>query len=129
MSKIDLQEKFFLMLIDTAFEKVVGADPRTPHMAHTKITLLNYFRKPEIKKIDDTKERALVTVRLLADHLERARGAREVIDNPTAMESALGMLGLVELVRSECDKLHQEGDEAGFENKSENTTRAGKKNL
>lgn len=129
MSKVDLQENFFLMLIETAFEKVVGVDPRIPHKEHTKATLLTYFRKPEIQKIDDTKERALAAVRLLADHLERARGASEVKDNPTAIESALGMLGLVELVRSECDRLRQEGDDVGFENKSENTTRMGKKNL
>ena len=127
MAKIDLQESFFLMLIDTVFDSAVDADPRIPHMEHTKTMLLHYFRKPEIQKIDDTKERALAAVKLLIKHLELARSAPEVKDNPSALKRALGMLSLVELVQSECEKLHREDDERGFENKGENTTRAGKK--
>ena len=127
MAKIDLQESFFLILIDTAFENAVGVDPRIPHKEHTKVTLLNYFRKPEVQKISDTKERALAAVELLKKHLELARSAPEVNKNQPAIERALGMLALVELVQSECEKLHHEGDEEGFENKTENTTRAEKK--
>lgn len=125
--KIDLQESFFSMVIDRAFENAVGADPRIPHKEHTKATLLTYFRKPEILEISDTKERALEAVKLLKKHLELARSAPGVNKNKLAIERALGMLGLVELVESECKKLHQEADEADFEIKGENTTRVGKK--